>query len=283
MSQSNSLISVVIPTYNRPGALAELLEALLRQRYEPMEILVVNDGGEPVDGVCAMYPELDVRIIDLPVNRKHVHARNAGLAAARGEYVMLCDDDDLILPGHIDRMLVAIQGCDLVYTDVEMFDYRHDEHGTRVPISRLLFAYEYDREAMKKFSTFVSSGCLYRRSVHDHIGAFDASLYHYWDWDFFLTVSERFRVKRLPVASALYAFSSQGDNLSGNHEDMRPYLDKLSEKHGLGYLPTKNFFLLLEEPEVASRKAESQVLWDFKPVVSRLAASREGALPANEE
>jgi hypothetical protein len=48
-------------------------------------------------------------------------------------------------------------------------------------------------------------------------------------------------------------------------------------------LPTKNFFLLLEEPEVASRKAESQVLWDFKPVVSRLAASREGALPANEE
>jgi hypothetical protein len=136
---------------------------------------------------------------------------------------------------------------------------------------------------MKKFSTFVSSGCLYRRSVHDHIGAFDASLYHYWDWDFLLTVSERFRVKRLPVASALYAFSSQGDNLSGNHEDMRPYLDKLSEKHGLGYLPTKNFFLLLEEPEVASRKAESQVLWDFKPVVSRLAASREGALPANEE
>lgn len=271
MAQGNPLISVIIPTYNRLGALAELLEALLREQYEPLEIIVVNDGGEPVGGVRALYPELNVRVVDMPVNSKHVHARNAGLAEAQGEYVMLCDDDDLILPGHIERMLEAIRDCDLVYTDVEMFDYRFDENGTRVPVSRLLFAYEYDREAMKKFSTFVSSGCLYRRSIHERIGPFDASMYHYWDWDFFLTVSERFRVKRLPVASALYAFSTQGDNLSGNHEDMRPYLDKLSAKHDLGYLPTKNFFLLLEEPEVASRKAASEVLWDFKPVVSRRA------------
>lgn len=263
-------ISVIIPTYNRPGPLAELLEALLRQHYGKLEIIVVNDAGEPVDGVCALYPELDIRIIDQETNLKHVHARNAGLAQASGEFVMLCDDDDLIVPGHVERMLEAIKDCDLVYTDVEMFDYRV-ENGTRIPVSRWLFAYEYDREAMKKFSTFVASGCLYRRSVHDAVGPFDVSMFHYWDWDFFLTVSAQFRVKRLPAASGLYAFSRQGDNMSDNHESMRPYLDKLSEKHGLGYLPTKNFFVLLEEPGVRERKASSEIVWDFRPVVSRLA------------
>jgi glycosyltransferase involved in cell wall biosynthesis len=263
-------VSVIIPTYNRPGPLAELLEALARQRCDAMEVLVVNDAGEPVDGVCALYPELDIRVINMETNSKHVLARNAGLAQARGEFIMLCDDDDLILPGHLERMLKAIEDCDLVYTDVEMFDYRV-ENGTRIPVSRQLFAYDYDREAMRRFSTFVSSGCLYRRSVHDAIGPFDASMFHYWDWDFFLTVSSRFRIKRLPVASALYAFSRQGDNMSGNHEDMRPYLDRLAEKHGLGWLPTKNFFLLLEEPEVKSREAKSELVWDFQPVVSRLA------------
>ncbi|WP_231571334.1 glycosyltransferase family 2 protein [Gordoniibacillus kamchatkensis] len=264
-------VSVIIPTHNRPGPLAELLEALLRQRYEKLEVIVVNDAGESVDDVCALYPELDVRIVNMETNVMHVHARNAGLAQASGEFVMLCDDDDLIVPGHIQRMMAAIEDCDLVYTDVEMFDYRY-ENGTRIPVSRFLFAYEYDREAMKRFSTFVASGCLYRRSVHDAIGPFDVDMFHYWDWDFFLTVSARFRVKRLPVASGLYAFSQQGDNMSGNHDSMRPYLDKLCEKHGLGYLPTKNFFLLLEEPEVRSRQAKSEIVWDFQPVVSRLAS-----------
>jgi glycosyltransferase involved in cell wall biosynthesis len=263
-------VSVIIPTYNRPGPLAELLEALTRQRCDALEVLVVNDAGEPVDDVCALYPELDIRIINMETNSKHVLARNAGLKQAQGEFVMLCDDDDLILPGHLERMLESIEDCDLVYTDVEMFDYRV-ENGTRIPISRRLFAYEYDLEAMRRFSTFVSSGCLYRRSVHDEIGPFDASMFHYWDWDFFLTVSARFRIKRLPVASALYAFSRNGDNMSGNHEDMRPYLDKLAEKHGLGWLPTKNFFLLLEEPEVKRREAKSELVWDFQPVVSRWA------------
>jgi hypothetical protein len=95
-------------------------------------------------------------------------------------------------------------------------------------------------------------------------------MYHYWDWDFFLQAVDRFRVKRVPVASALYAFSNAGDNMSANLEDMRPFLDKLSAKHNLGQLPTKNFFLLLEEPEVESRKAQSEIVWDGRPFVSRL-------------
>ncbi len=84
-------------------------------------------------------------------------------------------------------------------------------------------------------------------------------------------MAEQFRVKRVPAASALYAFADSGNNMSGNLEDMRPYLDKLSAKHGLGELPTKNFFLLLEEPEVKARRAETELLWNGGPIISRRA------------
>ncbi|MCR8633834.1 glycosyltransferase family 2 protein [Paenibacillus radicis (ex Xue et al. 2023)] len=269
-----SLISIIIPTYNRLGYISELIESLWRQTYRHLQIIVVNDAGEPVDAVKDLYPELDITIVNMNQNLKHVHARNRGLELVKGDYILLCDDDDLLVPTHIERMLKEIADADLVYSDVEIFDYILQD-STRRATKRFVFAYEHDEAAMRRFSTFVSSGCLYRRELHDRLGPFDTKMYHYWDWDFFLRAVDHFRVKRVPVASALYAFSQQGGNMSGQHEDMRPYLDKLSAKHGLGELPTKNFFVLLEEPEVRSRKAVTEIVWDGEPIVSRLASKQE--------
>jgi glycosyltransferase involved in cell wall biosynthesis len=263
-----ALVSIIIPTYNRPDFLSELIESLWRQTYRQLQIIVVNDAGEPVDFIKSLYPELDITIVNMERNVKHVHARNSGLEHVRGKYILLCDDDDLLLPMHIERMMEELADADLVYSDVEIFDYVL-QGNTRVATSRFVFAYEHDEAAMRRFSTFVSSGCLFRRELLERLGSFDAELYHYWDWDFFLRAVQHFRVKRVPAATALYAFSAQGGNMSGRHEDMRPYLDKLSAKHGLGELPTKNFFVLLEEPEVSSRKAATEIVWDGKPILSR--------------
>ncbi|MFC4184118.1 glycosyltransferase family 2 protein [Saccharococcus thermophilus] len=265
------LVSVVIPTYNRPLPLAELLESLSRQTYQRFEVVLVNDGGERVDDIVALYPELDVRLIHCHDNVGHVEARNIGVKTAKGELIMLCDDDDLLLPPHIERMVAEVADADFVYSDVEIFHYRV-ENNQRIPTARFLFAYEYDREAMRKFSTYVPSGSLYRKAMHDRLGYFDPYVHHYWDWDFFLRVSTTCRVKRVATASVLYAFAESGDNLSRQMSDKRRmYLNRLSEKHGLGDLPMKNFWLLLEEPEVKKRRAKSEVIWDGSPIVSRLA------------
>jgi glycosyltransferase involved in cell wall biosynthesis len=269
---SHPLLSIVIPTYNRALALSELLESIFQQNITNLEVIIVNDFGEDISFVQSLYPELAITVIEMESNQKHVKARNRGLEAARGEFIMLCDDDDLLVKGHIKRMLEEISDADLIYSDVEIFHYEIKD-GSRHATERFVFAYEHDVAAMRKFSTFVSSGCLFRRSILEDLGQFDHELFHYWDWDFFLKAAALFRVKRIPVASALYAFSNAGDNMSSNLEDMRPYLDKLSAKHGLGQLPTKNFFLLLEEPEVVSRKAETEIVWDGKPIVSRLSES----------
>ncbi|WP_404429982.1 glycosyltransferase family 2 protein [Sutcliffiella horikoshii] len=272
------LVSVVIPTYNRLTMLSELMEALVLQTRKDFEVIVVNDGGERVDSLKEYYPELDLTLIDLTENVKHVQARNIGVSFAKGEFIMLIDDDDLIVPTHIETMLEKIKDVDLVYSDVEIVQYT-TKNGVREAKTRHLFAYELDLAEMRKFSTFVPSGCLYRSYLHDQVGKFDPEMKNYWDWDFFLRVSERCTVARSEVAGVLYDFSEENSNQSKDLNSMRFYLDRLSEKHKLGDLPTKNFWLLLEEPEVKNRESPSKVVWNGLQLISRL--QRFGTSPVS--
>lgn len=267
---NHPVASIIIPTYNRLILLTELIESLNRQTFQDFEVIIINDGGEKIDIVQELYPHLLINILETAENKGHVHARNDGLMRAKGEFIMLIDDDDLIVPTHIETMLCEIKEYDFVYSDVEIVNYQI-ENNVRIMKSRTLFAYELDLEAMRRFSSFVPSGCLYRRELHKSLGLFDTEMHHYWDWDFFLRVADKYRVKRAAAAGVLYDFSDENNNLSKSTSSKRIFLDKLAEKHGLGYLPTKNFQELLNEPEVRKRKAASKILWDGRPFASRLA------------
>ncbi|MCM3597364.1 glycosyltransferase [Metabacillus idriensis] len=263
-------VSVVIVTFNRLYTLAELLESIARQTYRPHEIIIVNDGGEPADSLTAAYDDLPIRMINLEENTGHVHARNTGVFQAEGDAIMLCDDDDYFAPEHIERMVHELTDAHLVYSDVEIVEFEV-QNNVRVPVSRRLFAYTYDAKEMRRFSTFVPSGSLYLKEVHQSIGYYDPDVHNYWDWDFFLRVSEKFQVKRVPVASVIYAFSDTGNHQSAAlNETRQSYLEKLCEKHQLGELPQKNFFVLLEEPELKAREALSLLVWDGKPMIPRI-------------
>lgn len=254
-------VSIIVTTYNRRYELAELFASLAAQTYQDFEVIIVNDAGEPVEDVVALYPELSCHLIHLTENHYHVYARNCALKHVRGKFILLMDDDDLLLPTHLEVMTAELQDSDLVYSDVEIVNYR-ESHGHRIPVSHQLFAYHGELTDMRKFSTFVPSGSLYRATIHQEIGDFDEAVRNYWDWDFFLRTAERFHVKRVPIASVLYAFSEEGNNQSKQTDRMRNYLDRLSAKHNLGELPTMNFRLLLEEPEMKRRQAWSKRIWD---------------------
>jgi GT2 family glycosyltransferase len=102
------MLSVIIPTYGRPGPLAVCLDSLARLDYprEHFEVLVVNDGGESPDGaVAAVRDRLDVTLLTQP----HVgvaRARNTGAAHARGRFLVFTDDDCVVTPGWL-RALAA--------------------------------------------------------------------------------------------------------------------------------------------------------------------------------
>jgi glycosyltransferase involved in cell wall biosynthesis len=99
------LVSIIIPTYKRPDDLRKAVESGLMQTYDHIEIVVVSDGPDPVARAAVEGIDPRVHYAELPTNRGPAAARNEGVALSRGEWLTFLDDDDLILPGKIEKQL----------------------------------------------------------------------------------------------------------------------------------------------------------------------------------
>jgi Glycosyl transferase family 2 len=100
------LVSVVIPTYNRPEDLRAALSAVAAQTYPNVEAVVVNDGGTAVADVVAAFPF--ARLIEHAANAGSIAAAETGYKHAKGEYIQFLPDDDSIYPDHIERVMFAM-------------------------------------------------------------------------------------------------------------------------------------------------------------------------------
>ncbi|HIW97590.1 MAG TPA: glycosyltransferase [Candidatus Tidjanibacter gallistercoris] len=102
-------LSLIIATYNRGGKLCATLDSLLVQTLpqELWEAVVVNnnstdDTAERFAAYAAAHPELDVRMVEEPVQGVSA-ARNRGIAESRGEYIVVIDDDETVVPVFLER------------------------------------------------------------------------------------------------------------------------------------------------------------------------------------
>lgn len=99
---ASGLVSVIIPTYRRPTEVRVAAESALAQSWHEVEVIVVSDGPDP--HTRSMLQGLNERLhyLELPENGGPAAARNAGVAASRGEWLTFLDDDDLMLPGKVE-------------------------------------------------------------------------------------------------------------------------------------------------------------------------------------
>ncbi|GAA2512913.1 glycosyltransferase family 2 protein [Pilimelia columellifera] len=137
-------LSVVIPSYGRPGLLARVVPAYLSQR--PDEVVVVLDGPQPqARAVLDALTDARLRVLELPTNRGAAAARAAGARAAIGDLVLISDDDILPGPGMLDRHRAfhrrVRHGVLAGYLPVEL--------GARGPgqVAARLYAADYERAA----------------------------------------------------------------------------------------------------------------------------------------
>lgn len=104
------LISVVIPTRNRLSYLAEAVNSVRAQDLRGVECIVVDDASN--DGTFEwLSQQADglVKPVRLGIHGERSRARNAGLAQARGEFILFLDDDDRLRPHALERLVHAIQ------------------------------------------------------------------------------------------------------------------------------------------------------------------------------
>lgn len=94
--------SIIVPVYNRPDEIDELLASLLHQEEKDFEVIVVEDGSQvPCGDVCQRYAgQMELRYYEKP-NSGPGQSRNYGAERAKGEYLLILDSDVVVPPGYL--------------------------------------------------------------------------------------------------------------------------------------------------------------------------------------
>lgn len=190
-ADSTPPISIVIPCYNQAAFLGEAIESALTQTYANREVIVIDDGSQ--DDTSAVAERYGVRCI-----RQHngglSAARNAGLHASRGDYLVFLDADDRLIADALQRGY----DCLTAHPDA-VFASGHYRY-IRSDGSLLLEYPQPPREAdayqamLKRNYIGMHATVMYRRGIFAQVGGFDPGLKSCEDYDLYLRITRNHRV-----------------------------------------------------------------------------------------
>lgn len=181
------LVSVLIPSYNRPEYLHTAIESVLRQDYANIELLVIRDGGDPIGNVIRSFDDDRIVFIDRAENRGIAYTLNEALARARGKYISYLGNDDLYYRHHVARLVAALENethCQVAYSDLYRTYCRIEQDGTREVLSKVVeVSRDFDRFVMLYFNHALHVSLMHRRDLVERIGPYNEDLNVLIDWD----------------------------------------------------------------------------------------------------
>jgi teichuronic acid biosynthesis glycosyltransferase TuaG len=207
------LVSVVIPVYNQGRYLAAAIESVLAQKYEPIELIVVDDGSsDDTPAVIAQYVD---RISSIrQSNHGASHALNHGIQASHGILVCWLSADDEFLPGKLHAQVEAFVAEPDLWLCSTGFDVV-DAAGNMVrrnPTTR--WRHPDPFVAVLWENPINGSTVMVRREVFDQVGFFDTALRADVDADMWLRIAPVGRIVQLQGAFLRYRV--HGASLSAN-------------------------------------------------------------------
>lgn len=205
----SSGVSVIIPTRDRGRLLVDAVRSALTAPEPPLEVIVVDAGSS--DGSVDALAEFGDAVRVVRSGRNAAEGRNAGAAAASGEYLGFLDSDDLMLAGKT-TCLVDVLAADAEAALVHGTTAVVDERGAPLPdltaAQRASFARAQQLgtsyAALAGYCAMFTSATLMRRSAFESVGGFDESLDAYEDWDLYLRLSLRWRLLYADCLAATY-------------------------------------------------------------------------------
>jgi len=212
---SSPTVSVVIPTYNRKDLLPEAIDSVLGQTFTDYEVIVMDHGS--TDGtaqwVSATYGNR-VRCISLPYCELPACPRNAGIRAARGEFVCFLDSDDLWLPHTLKRLMEAAEAdpaAGLYFGLAQAFE-GSKTLSTTIDPARPRSGHVFERLLSGNFVAIPT--VMVRRDVLEAVGGFDERPAYRAteDYDLWLRIAYRHPFHFVPEVLARYRL--HGSNLS---------------------------------------------------------------------
>ncbi|PZO14602.1 MAG: glycosyl transferase family 2 [Leptolyngbya foveolarum] len=225
-AKQTPLVSVIIPAYNAERFIARTLSSVLKQTYQNLEIIIVDDGSN--DGtaeIIQQYQKIDNRLILLQqANAGVAAARNLAICHAKGELIAPLDADDIWYPQNIEKqvqcMMAASARVGLVYAWSVDLD-KEDALVGRVQASRIE-GQVYTTLLLHDFIANASS-VLMRRCCLDKVGDYDSSLKANCgqggeDWEIYLRIAEDYEFKVVP--EFLIGYRKLPDSMSKDCDQM---------------------------------------------------------------
>ncbi|MFQ5964295.1 MAG: glycosyltransferase [Candidatus Scalinduaceae bacterium] len=241
----NPVISVIIPTYNRPDMLKEALKSVLSQTYQNFEIIVVNDAGEDVKAVIdALNYDGKIVYIKHKDNRGLSAARNTGLKVARGTYIAYLDDDDIYYPNHLETLegFLETSNYKVAYTDAyQAFQtWITDKYVTTE--KKVTYRFDFDRNRFLVCNYIHISTIIHRKNLLDEVGFFDESLDVHEDWEFCIRLSQYCDFYHIKSITTEFRTRNDGTNMTTSEH--LPFLKTLRLIHSrYSHLVTDNCIL----------------------------------------
>ena len=235
------LVSVIIPTYNRPNYLREAVESVFAQTYPFIEILVIDDGslngGARTRSALKPYLSEDSSSSQDPKvtylyqkNCGLVSAVNRGLALAQGEYIQRLDDDDRLLPEKIARSVEVFQAhpeVGLVATGY----YHINAAGKRIHTCPPRSCQESTRLLnMLMGCISACAGVMVRSLVHQTVGVYrDIKAQDYEMW---IRVAQKFKIETINLPLAEYRqHPGSSINIKDNRTKMEQDILDFTDEH----------------------------------------------------
>lgn len=143
-----SLVSIIIPTYNRAHLISETLDSIIAQKYTNWECIIVDDGSiDNTNELIVGYCEKDKRIQyhQRPINRpKGANAcRNYGFELSKGEYIKWFDSDDIMLPEHLETLVHFLQKENVDFVVGDFVNFEDDKS-----LDKALFNFDKNKVVM---------------------------------------------------------------------------------------------------------------------------------------
>lgn len=209
-----TLVSVVIPAYNREKYIARAIRSIQLQGVSGIEIIVVDDCSQ--DGTmqavlkCA-DTDPRIRLISLDKKKGAQAARNTAIRNARGQWIAFLDSDDEWLPDSLsNRLSVAKeQNVEVVHSAC----YKKQEPNPELkPFYVPPFAGEVYRDLLRRFGPMFQ-GLLVKKTALERIGLLDEAIISYQEWDTSIRLARHYTFGFVETPTFIY-YSHGGETIS---------------------------------------------------------------------
>lgn len=231
-----SLISVVIPAYKRDRVIERAIRSVLEQTHQDFEIIIVDDGSrDATESVVASLAKEDSRIRYFchDTNRGAQAARNTGIKAAQGEWIVFLDSDDYFTPNSLEIRMLAAQREEVKVINSQCVVLKEDESRT-VYGTPPLNGYIY-RNLLHYYGPLFS-GLLIAKEALEKIDYLDEQIISYQDWDTVIRLAKHYPFGF--VAEPTFIYDCRGDDTISKN--------MAREAEGYKQVFNKHFFEILK-------------------------------------